>query len=562
MTLDRRQMLFAVASLACVPDWVSAGDATALDDVVKPLETVGGPGFALCVVRDGTILYQKFGGFADVEMKRTITIDSHFRLASLSKAFTAMAVLALIERGDLSFDTRLPQVFPGFPAYGDAITLRHLLNHTSGLLDFGTLIPAGQTAQLRDGDVLEMMKRVGATKFPPGSKFEYSNTGYVLLGLVVQHASGSPFGTFLRKAVFGPVGMKTTRIYEGETTPIASRAYGYIRDGDGFRRKDQSLMSALQGDGCIYSSVREMVQWDRALTRGTLVRADLMRAAFTSGHLNDGTATGYGFGWFVDAVNGHRRLWHSGGTVGFSHHFVRLPDDRLSVILLTNRGDASPEAITDRMAAAIIPGLKPPEPLVHPVARERLQVLQGYYDLRGSLTTIVIEDGKLNWLGAGPKPVVLLPTSETTFFYESAELNPDRNWRLRFEARADTAIERISYVVNDKVVFTLPYLGPLCSDLSHQAHADPEPEFTRRLAAWLKGEEGGGLPPLSERPAAAVNASPEFLGRYTPNAIATRSQRTVAKVHNYALSTDKSPVWLVVSRAGDGSVLGADVVPA
>ena len=230
-----------------------------------------------------------------------------------------------------------------------------------------------------------------------------------------------------------------------------------------------------------------MAKWDQALTTGSLVSPQLMQAAFTPGETSAGKPTVYGFGWFLDTVSGQRRAWHGGGTVGFRTHFVRLPEDRLSLIVLMIHDDAAPEAIADHIATTFLPALKPAEPRTFPLAADQLRAFEGYYDFRGSVTAFVAGDDNLLWYGIDSKPVVLKPDSPSSFFYESADINPDRSWRLRFDAGPVQRISQISYLVDGKLVFTLPAVGRLCSKIVPRG--DPDPGFTRNLADWVNGQD-------------------------------------------------------------------------
>ena len=238
------------------------------------------------------------------------------------------------------YDSRLADFFPGFPEYGKTITVRNMLNHTSGLLDYEDLIPEGTTIPLTDNDVLNYMKQQDHTLVPPGSKFRYSNGGFVLLGLIVEKVSGIPFPEFLQKNVFQPLGMKHTVFYHRDDhTDRARRAYGYSPKGDAFLRTDQSLTSSTRGDGTVYSSVDDLFKWDQALYTKRLVSAETLKQAFTPGVAVDET-TGYGFGWFLETKHGLRMIWHSGNTKGFTSVIQRFPDQHFTVIVLTNRNDA------------------------------------------------------------------------------------------------------------------------------------------------------------------------------------------------------------------------------
>lgn len=335
-----RRILLALA-LSFVSTSAFADDAR-IDQLMRDYDRAGAPGAAVAVIKDGALVHAKGYGLADAEARVAVTELTNFRLASLTKQFTAMAVMILKERGLLALDTPLTDVLRDFPSYGRAITLRHLLNHTSGLRDYEDLIPSGQTTQLRDRDVVAILKRQSSTYFTPGSSYRYSNSGYATLAFVVETVSGMPFERFLAENVFTPLGMDGTLAFVDGVNTVPHRAYGYTQSGSGFRRTDQSLTSAVLGDGGVYTSLVDYAKWDAALYTEDLVSAATLAEAFTPGRLRDGRTTTYGFGWEIGRVSGHRRVSHTGSTIGFRTAVQRFPDDRLTVLVLINRADTTP----------------------------------------------------------------------------------------------------------------------------------------------------------------------------------------------------------------------------
>jgi CubicO group peptidase (beta-lactamase class C family) len=214
--------------------------------------------------------------------------------------------------------------------------------------------PPELIAQIKDAGVLELLKRQTTTKFPPGSKWDYSNSGYAVLAMVVEKTSGKPFGEFLHDRIFAPPKMSTSLAYQRGNNEVPNRAYGYTKDADGWRETDQSPTSAVLGDGGVYTSLDDMAKWDTALRRHTLLSAQEMEAALTPVNLPatapDGSLTGYGFGWFLDSYKGHARMWHYGETVGFHTAIEHFRDRGLSIIVLCNRTDVSPQTLALKLA--------------------------------------------------------------------------------------------------------------------------------------------------------------------------------------------------------------------
>jgi CubicO group peptidase (beta-lactamase class C family) len=331
-----------------------------IDPLMHEFDGLDRPGASVMVIRDGSVLFKKAYGMADVEGHDPATTATNYRLASVTKQFTAMSVLMLKERNLLSLENTLTDFFPDFPAYGKKITVRHMLQHTSGLVAYEELMPETTTAQVLDRDVLAMMKARDSTYFPPGTQYRYSNTAYALLAQIVERVSGMPFARFLQENIFHPLGMDGTVAYEKGISSVIHRAYGYSRrdstKGPGFDRTDQSSTSAVLGDGGIYSSVEDLFKWDQALYTNKLLSQETLNEAFTPNVLPDGKNSGYGFGWYIDRYRGLRKIHHEGSTVGFRTEILRFPEQRFSVIILANRTDAEPETLALRIADIVLFG--------------------------------------------------------------------------------------------------------------------------------------------------------------------------------------------------------------
>ncbi len=307
------------------------------------------PGASVMVVRDGRPVFVKSYGLAVLEGHVPATPETNYRLASVTKQFTAMSVMMLAERGLLSLDATLTDIFPRFPAYGSGVTVRHLLTHTSGLVAYEDLMDPSDTLQVHDREVLAMMASVDSTYFRPGSAYRYSNSGYAVLAMIVEKVSGRTFPDFLEENVFRPAGMKKSVAFVKGVNEVKNRAFGYAPEGNGFVFSDQSTTSAVLGDGGIYTSVVDMFRWDQALYTEKLVSAEMLMRAYTSAVLTGGERTGYGFGWSIGDYKGRHRVYHSGSTCGFRSAIHRYPDDRFTVIVLTNRRVAKPDELAERI---------------------------------------------------------------------------------------------------------------------------------------------------------------------------------------------------------------------
>jgi CubicO group peptidase (beta-lactamase class C family) len=346
------------------------------DQIFRSLADAQSPGFAVLVRKNGHTLFSRGYGVRELRTRAAIDPQTNFRLASCTKQFTAMAVMLLVHDGKLRYDERLTEVFPKFPEYGREITIRSLLNHTSGLPDYEELMerdPAGKSPrwtevrQIRDGEVLTLLEAEKRGKFAPGTRWAYSNSGYVVLGLVAAKVSGKPFEDFLRERIFEPLQMSDTVAYVRGKNEVRERAYGHEREGSGFRESDQSSTSATLGDGGVYSNLEDLAKWDDALARNTLLSAAEMRPALTAVKLADGSLPGwasgpgdtdpmggrqveYGFGWFLNPYGKHSRMWHFGDTVGFKTAVERFSEEGLTMVVLANRSDVDSAELAERVA--------------------------------------------------------------------------------------------------------------------------------------------------------------------------------------------------------------------
>ena len=335
---------------SCAPYARQSSLSGSIDALFSDFNQPGAPGASLAVIQNGRFIYSKAYGLADVENNVRASTSTNYRLASVTKQFTATAILKLVDQGKLSLDSRLTEVLPGAPTYARDVRIRHLLSHTSGLVDYEDFVPDTQTVQVLDADVLKLLSKIDTMYFPAGAKFRYSNSGFALLALVVEAVSGQPFALFLKQNIFEPLGMKHTVAFQNGISTVENRAFGHSRTDKGFVRTDQSNTSAVLGDGGIYSSVEDLFKWDQELYANRLVSASLRQQSFTPAMLNDGTQTKYGYGWYVEPYKNLSSVYHTGSTRGFRNAIFRLPDQHLTVIILTNRNEGEPIELARKVA--------------------------------------------------------------------------------------------------------------------------------------------------------------------------------------------------------------------
>jgi CubicO group peptidase (beta-lactamase class C family) len=380
--LSRGLIILLTAAIGALQVARSSGEQ--IDSILSRDLQPDAPGLAALVIDHGRILFEKGYGVRELSTRAKIDPQTNFRLASFTKQFTAMAVMLLIQDHKLHYDDRLTVIFPDFPAYGKAITVRHLLTHTSGLPDYETLMEQEEKAkgpiwsvqhQIQDNEVLSLLEKQSTGKFAPGTSWAYSNSGYVVLGLIIAKVSGMPYREYLQRNIFAPLGMNHSVVYQKGINEVERRAFGHSKEKDTFVQTDQSSTSATLGDGGIYSNVVDLAKWDEALQKHTLLSEEEMAPALSpvmiaggvqphwpkdtdSDNLSPGNPVLYGYGWFLDPYEGHPRMWHSGSTMGFRTVIQRFPADGLTIVILCNRTDLGVKALAEKIASSMLPAAR------------------------------------------------------------------------------------------------------------------------------------------------------------------------------------------------------------
>jgi CubicO group peptidase (beta-lactamase class C family) len=332
------------------------------------------PGFVLSIEKHGGILYRNAVGLASLDTKQPLDPTTNFRMASVTKQFTAMGILLLEKQGRLSVDDPIGRWLPELPArIGKTILIRHLLTHTSGILDYESLIPETQTRQVFDAEVGSLLSKQDSTLFTPGSRFRYSNSGYCLLALIIEKANSS-YANFIQSYIFNPLHMDSSTVYiPGGHIP--RRAMGYARDTAGrIIPSDQSVTSATKGDGGVYTSLSDYAKWTRALQQNKLINlpATLKRLRLPidgnpstperpeAVRPKEPSLTYYAAGWFIRTTD-PLLLFHSGSTCGFNNYVVQIPADETTIVCFSNYADNRQtfEKISDILKSANFIDLSP-----------------------------------------------------------------------------------------------------------------------------------------------------------------------------------------------------------
>ncbi|MET0620955.1 MAG: serine hydrolase [Thermoanaerobaculia bacterium] len=407
-------ILFAALAAAATPAQIARIDAR-----FRAAYPASGPGAAIIVVQNGKTVLRAGYGLANVELGVPVRPDMVFRVGSATKQFTSACILKLVEQGKLRLDDPISKFFPDYPEAGRAVTLEQLLTHTSGIRS-ATDMPAWYPHMREDWTVSELIDffKNEPLDFAPGSRWHYTNSGYILLGAILEKVTGRPYAEIVADLIFRPLGMKNTR-YGSETPIIPGRADGYRMTPDGVINAPYLSMTQPFSAGALVSTVDDLARWQSALDRGELLSPESRRRMWTPVVLPDGRPTHYGFGWGIWSYQGHAVVEHGGTINGFSTANMRLPDDRIYVAVLSNCGGcADPRSLALAAATTLlgIPFDQRPAAPVSPAALDR--VSGSYRDEDGDVWVIAREGDHLS-VAAG-RTYAAYPASETAFFFRDS----------------------------------------------------------------------------------------------------------------------------------------------
>jgi CubicO group peptidase (beta-lactamase class C family) len=373
---------------------VPAGAIDRIDTIVREGLEKKIASYAVAVVKDGRLVLARGYGFADLENSVPASAETIYRLGSITKQFTSLAILQLAEAGKLSVDDELTKFLSDYPVQGHKVTIHQLLNHTSGIKAYTSLPNFFRTARqdLSHEGMLALFKEL-PFDFEPGEKMQYNNSGYYLLGLVIEKASGQSYAEYLADHVFKPLGMHATRY--GDMRPlIPHRAQGYKRSLGELVNDDPISMNAPGAAGALVSNVLDLVKWHQALEAGDFLSSASYDALYRPTKLADGKEQKYGYGWGLGEMSTHRKLSHGGGINGFSTTIARYPDDRLAVIVLSNTAGAPASGIESHIAKVML-GIEEKPVVDLPADEQLLKPLLGTYELNEGKLQITMEEGKL-----------------------------------------------------------------------------------------------------------------------------------------------------------------------
>jgi D-alanyl-D-alanine carboxypeptidase len=445
-------LLFAAA--LCVPFAAAASpadDALAarIDAAIAPYYQADGPGATVIVTRDGKPLLRKAYGMADVAAKIALQPSMSLRIGSMTKQFTSAAILLLADEGKLALSDPITRFLPDYPVRGKTITIEHLLTHTSGIASYTGKSGFGEMVT-RDMSVTQMIDffKDDPLAFAPGSAYAYNNSGYFLLGAIVEKVSGMSYAKFLEQRIFVPLGMTQTA-YEGfERTPTV-RAAAHSKTAGGYGPSQPMSMTLPYAAGALVSTVDDLARWDAAITSGKLLKPASWARAFTPYTLTGGASTNYGYAWHTVPLRGSPALSHGGNIVGYAAYGIRLPKEKVYVAVLVNADSGMTSAeVVAKKAAAIAIGNPYPEYKALALDAAALDAYAGVYQVdEKNVRTVRRELDHLSVQRAGRRqPTSLYPRGGDRFFAR------DLLTEFRFERDAQGAVTRL--VLNDDGVET------------------------------------------------------------------------------------------------------------
>ncbi len=414
-----------------------AAIAAAADTLAaQALSRTGAAGLSVAVARNGKVILSKGYGLAEVEHDAKADGDSMFRMGSITKQFTAAAIMRLVEQGRISLDDPITKHLAGYNTQGREITVRHLLTHTSGIKSYTELKRVMVDEPEREFTHQEMLDMVQnePLAFEPGTKFAYCNTGYYLLGMIIENVSGKDYCEYLQDEFFGPLGLTHTRC-DSNTEIIKGRAQGYTVAGKKLVN-DRGLATGTPfAAGVLLASAHDLVVWADALAAGKVVSHASYKLMSTPFELADGGPNDYGFGLVIDSLDGHARIQHGGGIFGFNCMLARFPDDGVTVAVISNSQPISSTGVAQALSREALGLSEPAAPVAVALSETEAARCEGVYAIpdAGWDVTITRRDGKLFSRGSGDPESAMTYLGKGEF---TASLY-DKNVRLVFDLAGD-----------------------------------------------------------------------------------------------------------------------------
>jgi D-alanyl-D-alanine carboxypeptidase len=414
--------VFAAVSTVALAQSTATDLETYVEDILSAKFPADAPGVAVIAVKDGRVVLRKAYSLANLEIRTAMRPEMVFELGSVTKQFTSTAILMLAERGKLSLTDDIRKYFPDYPEKGARISIENLLTHTSGIKSYteDPKWPPLWRQDLTPQQVIDLTKDE-PLEFAPGTRWTYNNTGYTMLGVIIEKVSGLSYAEFIRRNIFEPLGMSHS-LYGSFTALIPNRASGYTRGDKGWENAPYLSMMQPYAAGSLMSNVDDLAAWDAAVSSGKLLAKSSWDRAFTGFKLANGEDTRYGYGWQLNAYEGHSIIHHGGGIPGYATETLRMPQDRVYVAALSNSDDppVGMEFAATVVASALI-GKPHREPSPVALSDALLDTYVGVYRIDNNTTRSILREGsRIFTQRTGATKTEIFPSAEGEFFMKGS----------------------------------------------------------------------------------------------------------------------------------------------
>jgi CubicO group peptidase (beta-lactamase class C family) len=415
--------LLSISFVLLFNSMMGSGQNLALvDSLLNSKYKSGEPGAVALIAKGGTVVYRKAFGMADLENNVTMTPGHIFEIGSITKQFTAVSVLMLLEQGKLSLEDPVTRFIENYPMHGHTITIHHLLTHTSGIKSY-TSMESWTKLWRKDMKPLEMIElfKGEPMDFAPGEKYLYNNSAYFMLGYIIEKASGIPYPEFLEKNIFIPLGMKNA-FYGSQSKIIKNRAQGYQKEGD-YKNAEYLSLTHPYSAGSIMMNVDDLFTWHLAIQSNRLVKKETIQKAFTNYKLNNGKFINYGYGWGLNEINGSPTIEHSGGIFGYATNSIYLPREDVYLAIFSNCDCNAPGETSTRIAAIMINKPYPDNTAKIKLDIAYMKSLTGVYEFDDLSTRyITLEDSTLYSQRQGAQKLKIYPQDKLNFLFENSSI--------------------------------------------------------------------------------------------------------------------------------------------
>ncbi len=392
-----------------------------MDALGQEMYPADGPGATILIAKGDEVIFNKAYGMADLELNVPMRPEMVMEIGSITKQFTAVAILMLVEQGKISFDDDITKFIEDYPTHGHHISIHHLLTHTSGIKSYTSMQtwPERWRDDFTPKELIDFFKNE-PMDFAPGEQWSYNNSAYFILGYIIEKVSGMKYEDFIKQNIFEPLNMENS-YYGSRRSIIPNRAEGYQMEEDKFVNAEYLSHTQPYAAGSLMSTVQDLYKWNQAVHSGRLVQKETLAKAQTDYTLNNGDKIGYGYGWGLSEINGSRSIEHSGGIFGYVSNGIYLPDEDVYTVILTNCNCKNPGELSTRLAALAIGKPYPDMDDVISLKDSDMEKFAGVYDFGDDvLREFTLEDGQLYSQRANSQKFKVFPISKTKFFYENS----------------------------------------------------------------------------------------------------------------------------------------------